>query len=85
MLLQLIIQNAELFITTVGVNAQALYDHFLPLIPNGGRILDAGCGSGRDAKAFKDRGYIITAFDACAPLAEMASVLIQQPVTVTSF
>lgn len=29
----------------------------------GGHILDVGCGSGRDAKYFIDKGYQVTAFD----------------------
>lgn len=80
------IQNAELFYqSTISIDAQPLYDSFLPLIPAGSRILDAGCGSGRDAKAFKDKGYAVEAFDACEPLAGMAATFIEQPVAVSTF
>lgn len=65
----------QFYHSTVGVDAQELYKYFLPLIPDGGQILDAGCGSGRDARAFIDRGYDVTAFDASATLAAMASQL----------
>ena len=44
---------------TVGVDMQSLYEPFLSRIPKGGRILDAGCGSGRDSRAFLDRGYSV--------------------------
>jgi hypothetical protein len=39
-----------------------LYDRFLPLLPAGRRILDAGCGVGRNALAFAERGYSVVAF-----------------------
>ncbi|MGO0308749.1 class I SAM-dependent methyltransferase [Endozoicomonas acroporae] len=65
----------QFYNSTVGVDAQELYKFFLPLIPDGGHILDAGCGSGRDARAFIDRGYKVTAFDASGTLAAMASKL----------
>jgi len=40
-------QNAEQFFhDTVGVNMEPLYQPFLALVPAGGSILDAGCGSG---------------------------------------
>lgn len=35
-------------------------------------ILDAGCGSGRDAKAFLDAGYQVTAMDASIKMCEEA-------------
>jgi SAM-dependent methyltransferase len=51
----------------------------------GSHILDAGCGSGRDSKAFLDAGFKVTAFDASAPLAALASSYIGQPVQVLRF
>ena len=55
-------------------------DPFLSKLPSGVppsslRILDAGCGSGRDTKAFMDRGYRVEAFDASAALVEKAREL----------
>jgi 2-polyprenyl-3-methyl-5-hydroxy-6-metoxy-1,4-benzoquinol methylase len=46
---------------------------FLSHVPDGGTILDAGCGSGRDAKAFLERGYGVEAFDASAEMVRLAS------------
>jgi len=46
----------------------AIHERFLQAIPAGGNILDAGCGSGRDAKAFKELGYRIIAFTASREL-----------------
>ena len=40
------------------------YERFLSYIPKGGKILDAGCGPGRDSKYFLDAGYHVAAFDA---------------------
>lgn len=75
----------QFYNSTVAVDAQELYKFFLPLIPDGGRILDAGCGSGRDARVFIDRGYKVTAFDASRTLAAMASELTGLPVETCSF
>ncbi len=58
-------QNAEQFFAdTVDVDMSVLYARFLESIPAGGYILDAGCGSGRDSKAFASSGYRVAAFDA---------------------
>jgi SAM-dependent methyltransferase len=46
---------------------------FLAHVPAGGRVLDAGCGAGRDAFAFLKAGYAVSAFDGSAELARLAS------------
>ena len=46
---------------------------FLAHVPDGGVVLDAGCGSGRDALAFLKAGYRVSAFDGSAELAKLAS------------
>ena len=48
-------------------------------------ILDAGCGSGRDAKAFLDAGYQVTALDASRKMCEEAKKLIKQEVYCIKF
>lgn len=48
-------------------------------------ILDAGCGSGRDAKAFLDAGYQVTALDASEKICEEAGKLIKQEVFCQRF
>ncbi|WP_127995715.1 methyltransferase domain-containing protein [Piscinibacter defluvii] len=64
---------AEFFRTTVAVDMAAIRQRFLAYIPAGARILDAGCGSGRDAKAFAALGFSVTAFDATPELASLAT------------
>lgn len=63
----------DFFSATVNVDMNALYPPFLEHIPKNGWILDAGCGSGRDSKAFLQRGYRVEAFDATAEMAILAS------------
>src|SRR5665647_2060216 len=79
-------ENAvEFFADTVNVDMDELHTRFLMHIPDGGLILDAGCGSGRDSKAFLAQGYRVRAFDASPALAQMASGLIGQPVATRAF
>jgi len=63
----------DYFEQTRDIDMSPLYDRFLPLLPPGGHILDAGCGSGRDTKVFLERGFRVTAIEASAPLAALAS------------
>lgn len=66
--------NAAEFVQgTVNVDFQATQDRFLALLPRGARILDFGCGSGRDAKYFAERGYAVEATDGSAELCQLAS------------
>lgn len=48
-------------------------------------ILDAGCGSGRDTRAFLDVGYQVTALDASRKICEEAEKLIKQKVFCVKF
>ena len=66
--------NADRFAAdTGGIDMSALYERFLGRVEAGGRILDAGCGVGRDALAFTERGYSVVAFDASAEMVRLAS------------
>ncbi|WP_404364867.1 class I SAM-dependent methyltransferase [Marinobacter sp.] len=79
-------ENAKAYFdSTVSVDMTPLYEAFLPLVPDGGSILDAGCGSGRDALAFKSRGYSVTAFDASGPLCKLAEGHLGQEVKLLQF
>ena len=58
---------------------------FLKLLPKNGKILDAGCGSGRDSLFFKQQGYDVVSFDISKELVDLASRLIGQKVLHMSF
>ena len=67
-------RNAAEFIAgTLEADMSICRDRFLKYVPAGGAILDAGCGSGRDALAFVALGYKVDAFDASAEICRMAS------------
>ncbi len=67
-------ENAEAFFAdTAAARTDDLYARFLPLLPPGGRILDAGCGCGRDALAFRLAGFDVTAFDASTEMVRLAT------------
>ena len=58
---------------TVGVTFSEMQDMFFEYIPNGGKILDFGCGSGRDTKYFIDKGCLVDAVDGSSELCKIAS------------
>ena len=67
-------QNADSFIDgTLGADMDDLRQGFLELLPEGSYILDFGCGSGRDTKAFLDSGYRVDAVDGSEELCRRAS------------
>jgi len=70
----------DYFDSTVDMDMVPLYERFLPYVPVGGTILDAGCGSGRDSKEFLRRGYVVTAIDASAEMVRLASAYTGLPV-----
>jgi len=72
--------HAEEYIgSTVSLNMEALYQPFLSGVPEGGSILDAGCGSGRDTKSFLDGGYSVTSIDASSEMVAATTRLTGQP------
>jgi SAM-dependent methyltransferase len=67
-------ENANAFdARTCHRDLSAEYREFLALVPPGGRILDAGCGPGRDSAAFAGMGYRVTATDASAAMVALAT------------
>ena len=68
--------NAQVFFdSTVNADMSAHYEHFLKYVPEHGRILDFGCRSGRDTKAFLQRGYLVDAIDGSSEMCRLASEL----------
>ena len=73
--------NAQAFAaSTVSVDFSATQRRFAQLLPPGGRILDFGCGSGRDSKFFLQEGFDVTATDGSAELCRLARELTGLPV-----
>lgn len=62
------------FAATVDIDMSPLYAPFLAKLAPGAAILDAGCGSGRDARAFREQGYAVTAIEPSPPLARLAAM-----------
>ena len=58
---------------TVDVAFTEIQDLFIEYIPAGGKILDFGCGSGRDTKYFISKGYDVDATDGSEELCKIAS------------
>jgi len=78
--------NAQTFFDgTVNVDMSSLYEAFTQHLAPGARVLDAGCGSGRDAKAFQEMGYRVEAFDASPAMVELAQEHTGLPVKVMTF
>ena len=67
-------EHAEAFVAdTESADMQECRERFLRYLEPGQKILDAGCGSGRDVVAFKEAGYDVEAFDASAEICRIAS------------
>ena len=66
--------NAQSFVAgTIDVDMSSIQDAFLSLLHSGARILDLGCGTGRDSRYFLSRGFAVTACDGSARMCEVAS------------
>ena len=79
-------EHAEEYVTnTVDLDMGIHYEHVLPLLEKGASILDAGCGSGRDALVFKQRGYVVEGFDASPEMVKVARSYAKVPVIVQRF
>lgn len=67
-------QNAvRFYAATVSVEFTATQQRFLSYLPASASILDFGCGSGRDTKAFLDQGYQVEAIDGSEELCKLAT------------
>ena len=79
-------ENADKFILgTLNVDMMTIQKKFISYIPKGGKILDLGCGSGRDSLFFKQLGYNVTAVDGSAEMCRQAENNIEQPVINLTF
>lgn len=78
--------NAENFnASTYHVNMETIYQPFLDNVIRKGKILDLGCGSGRDSLYFKKKGYEVDAFDYSLALVKLAREQTNLPIQHASF
>jgi len=74
-------KNADSFFEgSISADMSSVRNRFVNYLPKGAHVLDAGCGSGRDSKAFLDLGYDVTAFDASKEMCIRASEYIKRDV-----
>ena len=67
-------QKAKEFVEgTVSADMHDSQTRFLKLLPSQAYILDFGCGSGRDTKAFLEQGYRVDAIDGSVEMCRQAS------------
>lgn len=79
-------QNAEeYFNNTVNVSMQELYDQFEAYLKPGDKILDLGCGSGRDSRYFLSKGYDVVSVDGSKEMCRLAEKYIGRDVRNITF
>lgn len=79
-------EHAEEFTSnTLNADMSSIRSRFLTYLPTGCRILDFGCGTGRDSKAFQELGYDVTAIDGSEALCGIAQSLTGLPVRCLDF
>jgi ubiquinone/menaquinone biosynthesis C-methylase UbiE len=67
-------ENADTYANkTQFLDLYDLYKSFRDLVPMWGRILDAGCGVGRDTRYFIEHGYTVLSFDASKEMVRKCS------------
>ena len=78
--------HAESFVSaTVDAEMGPLLSVFLELLPDGGRVLDWGCGSGRDSLAMMRAGYDVVPADLSDAMADATEALTGLTVRRESF
>lgn len=65
---------------TIGLDMSSIYEKFLSYLPSRAKILDAGCGVGRDSRYFQNLGHEVVAFDAALEMVKRSSQILDQPV-----
>ena len=72
-------KNSTEFVSrTVDIDMSNIYPKFTSLLQCDGKILDAGCGSGRDSRYFLSQGFEVVAIDASEEMVKCASKLTGQ-------
>jgi len=67
-------ENAVTFFeNTKDADMKRIYELFLKYLPPGAKILDLGCGSGRDTKYFLQEGYDVIAVDGSIEMVKLST------------
>lgn len=78
-------EYAERFAGSPDTGEEADFQAFTTRLPEGGTVLDLGCGPGHWAARFRDAGYRVAALDASQEMAEAARSAYGIEVTVAGF
>ena len=79
-------KNSDLFInSTKDVEFDKMQNMLIKHLKKGDCILDLGCGSGRDSKAFLEKGFKVVSVDGSKKLCEFAKNYIGQDVINSTF
>ncbi len=79
-------ENAKAYSeSTLKADMSFSINKFLSFVKDGGKILDAGCGSGRDSKVFIQKGYETVSMDASFNMCREAEKLLNREVLCLSF
>jgi SAM-dependent methyltransferase len=78
-------KQAEQFVsTTLGADMSELYASFETYLATPCRILDLGCGSGRDSRYFAEKGYEVVAADPSPVMCQKTREIAGVPVITVS-
>lgn len=79
-------QNAKKYCkNTINVSMQNIYDKFESYLQPGARVLDLGCGSGRDSKYYLSKGYDVVSIDGAIEICHLAEQYIGKSVHNVTF
>lgn len=79
-------ENAKEFCAgTINADMSVYRSKFIAFLEQGARILDAGCGSGRDSKVFLNMGYDVVSMDASIEVCKEAESYLERPVLCKAF
>ena len=67
------------------LDMKSCYEPFLQYVPKNGKILDAGCGTGRDTLHFLEKGYEVDSFDGSEEMVKIARLATGRPVKHIKF
>lgn len=74
-------KNADAFVaSTINADVTTLYKQFEGYLQDGCRILDLGCGSGRDSRYFSNKGYCVVAADPSPAMCQKTQEIADVPV-----